>query len=330
MEDRLTITDVAQSLKVTPRTIMRWEKTGKIKKTRRDWRGWRVYTKEDLVAIRDFHQGTYEYKEEGKMFRNTIIALMIIVHALTASPLLHADMTGNVVTSNETQGIRETDKSVEIMLDEMPVVNTLQATIKEADKYTLGPNDVISIEVRRHPEFTGKYAINSEGKIGYKYVGDILVSGLTKNEVKERISEVLSDFLINPEVDVQILAYLSKVIYVVGDVGRPGKFYMKGDTIMAREALIQAGLPTQAASLNSCRLITPGRKGKDNYRKINAQKLLYEGDLRQNLVMNPGDVLFVPATFIAKVIRVVSPVTELVTTTAGSVAQGAAMSAIAL
>ena len=40
MNGRLTITEVAKYIGVTPRTIMRWEKMGKIKRSRRDWRGW--------------------------------------------------------------------------------------------------------------------------------------------------------------------------------------------------------------------------------------------------------------------------------------------------
>ncbi len=327
MEDRLTITDAAQYLNVTPRTIMRWEKTGKIKKTKRDWRGWRFYTKEDLAEIKTFYEGTYEYKAEGRVLRNSAIALLIIAQILLSGTApLYADMQGSV----ETPGIRESEKSVDIVLDELPAVNTPNVSVKEALKYTLGPDDVVAIEVRRHPEFSGNYAVNSEGKIGYKYVGDIVVNGLTKNELRDRLTEVLSEFLLKPEVDVQIVAYLSKVIYVVGDVGMPGKFYMKGDTILTREALIQAGLPTQAASLRDCRLITPDMQTNGGYRKIDAYKLLYEGDLQQNLVMKPGDVLYVPATFIAKVIRVVSPVTNFVGQTAGSVAQGAAVSAVAL
>jgi excisionase family DNA binding protein len=53
MKDRLTITEIAKSLGITPRTIMRWEKAGKIKKSKRDWRGWRFYHKDDLDSIKE-------------------------------------------------------------------------------------------------------------------------------------------------------------------------------------------------------------------------------------------------------------------------------------
>ena len=338
MNGRLTITNVAKTLGVTPRTIMRWEKAGKIRKSKRDWRGWRFYSKEDMEEIRTFLESAYEFNGFEKSAINTAKDLLIILISLTCltysyiigSPAAYAVSPENFAKAATTPGIAETPSSIDIVLDDLPAVTAPEAGTKEAVKYTLGPNDVIAIEVRRHPEFSGEYRVNSEGKIEYKYIGDIVVSGFTKKELKDRLTEIFSEFIISPEVDVQIVAYLSKVFYVVGEVGRPGKFYMRGDTITVREALVQAGLPRTTAEMGTCRLITPDNYGKDNYEKVNVTKLLYEGDLRQNKIMHPGDVFYVPATFLVKVIRVISPVTDLVSQTAGSAAQGAAAAALAL
>ncbi|MBF0217271.1 MAG: polysaccharide biosynthesis/export family protein [Candidatus Omnitrophica bacterium] len=332
MNDRLTIADVAESLKVTPRTIMRWEKTEKIKRSKRDWRGWRFYSREDLDEIRKFYEGTYESGRDskaanGNIFRNKFLMAVILANMCFYGPISMDAATTNFAAN---RGVKEAPGMVDIVLADLPAVNTPQTAVSESLKYTLGANDVVSIEVRRHPEFEGQYQVNSEGKIGYKYVGDIIVAGLTKNQLKDRLTEVLSAYLVNPEVDVQIVAYLSKVVYVVGDVMNPGKFYMRGDTILVREALVQAGLPTQAASLHKCRLITPDQLGENNFQLVDVHKLLYEGDLKYNMVMKPGDVLYVPATLIASVIRVISPVTNVVSQASGSAVQGAAVAAMAL
>ncbi|MBN2120533.1 MAG: MerR family transcriptional regulator [Candidatus Omnitrophica bacterium] len=53
---KLTITQVARKLGVVPKTIMRWEKAGKIKKAKRDWRGWRVYDPQQLAEIKSFFE----------------------------------------------------------------------------------------------------------------------------------------------------------------------------------------------------------------------------------------------------------------------------------
>ncbi len=58
-ESRMTITEIAKSIGVVPRTILRWEDSGKIKKAKRDWRGWRVYSEEDLGILQSFHDSIH-------------------------------------------------------------------------------------------------------------------------------------------------------------------------------------------------------------------------------------------------------------------------------
>lgn len=333
MDGRLSITEVAKFIGVTPRTIMRWEKSGKIKRSKRDWRGWRFYHKDDLEEIRKFYESSYEFYDRnggGKtIMAITKAALIVILMASSALPIIcSASFAEPDIAKNDA--ITETKTTVDINLDNLPVVVTPPTAVDESVKYTLGPDDIIQIEVRRHPEFSGQYTANSEGKIEYKFIGDIVVNGLTKNQLKERLSQILSEYIIEPEIDVTILAYLSKVFYVVGEVNRPGKFYMRGNIITVREALVQAGLPTQGAAMRRCRLITPDNKGKNNYTDVNVYKLLYEGDLKCNHEMEPGDVLYVPSTVIAKIIHVISPVTSIARDAAGTAATGAAVATAAL
>ena len=179
---------------------------------------------------------------------------------------------------------------------------------QEPLKYTLGPDDVIQIEVRRHPEFSGEYTINSEGKIQYKFIGDIPLAGLNKTEAKEKIKTILSKYIIDPDLDITISLYRSKVIYIVGEVGAPGKYYMRADAISLREAVVQAGLPTLAAAMRRTTLVHPDTKGKPKTETVDLYKLIYEGKLELDKEMLPGDVLYVPATMFAKVMRVVNPV----------------------
>lgn len=60
---RLTITDIAARLGVTAKTIIRWEKAGKVSRPKRDWRGWRIYDKEDLRKLKNFKESIF-YVEE--------------------------------------------------------------------------------------------------------------------------------------------------------------------------------------------------------------------------------------------------------------------------
>lgn len=179
-------------------------------------------------------------------------------------------------------------------------------------KYTLGPDDTVEIIALRHPEFSGIYSIDQEGKIQYKFVGDIDVNGLTKLQLEQKIKEILSNFLITPEVNVTITDYKSKVIYILGEVGTPGKYYIRSEAIPVREAVFQAGLPTVSAAMRKCQIITPDKNGHAKIKKVDLYSLLYIGNLKKNLEMKPGDVLYVPSTVMAKIIRVINPVASTV------------------
>ena len=59
-KERLTITKVAEKVGVTVKTLIRWEKAGRIKKARRDWKGWRSYSEEELSDIEKITNSVYE------------------------------------------------------------------------------------------------------------------------------------------------------------------------------------------------------------------------------------------------------------------------------
>jgi len=207
--------------------------------------------------------------------------------------------------------------------DEFAAKNTvyLPKFAKESSNYTLGKEDIIEVTILRHPEVSGQFIINSEGNIQYEFIGDIKIEGLKKDEVKAVLTEHLSEYIISPEVTIQIVGYNSKIVYIIGEVGRPGKIYMRGDTITVREALVLAGLPRLTGKVAKSRLFTPSDDGKTNSKIVNVHKLLYEGDLRENLIMNPGDTLYIPPTMMTKAMRVIQPVAAPINT-AGSVYPG--------
>lgn len=56
---KMTITELAARIGVVSKTIIRWEKAGKITRAKKDWRGWRVYTNRDFQEIKRFHDSLY-------------------------------------------------------------------------------------------------------------------------------------------------------------------------------------------------------------------------------------------------------------------------------
>jgi protein involved in polysaccharide export with SLBB domain len=209
--------------------------------------------------------------------------------------------------------VTETKDTITIQLPDRAVRSTpINTGLFDPLKYTLGPDDQIEITIMRHPEFSGIYTIDQEGKLQYKFVGDMDVRGLTKGVLEQRIKDAISVYVNSPEVNITVIAYRSKVIYVLGEVGTPGKYYMRSETIPVREAIFEAGLPTVAAAMRKCRLITPSAAGKPKTKAVNLYAILYGGNLKKNIDMHPGEVLYVPSTVMAKVIRVINPVASTV------------------
>ncbi len=196
-------------------------------------------------------------------------------------------------------------------------------------KYTLGADDVIEINVMRHPEFSGDFIVNQESKIQFKFIGDLDVNGLTKKQVEEKIVNALSGFIKNPEVNVTIKEYKSKYILVIGEVGTPGRYYIRAEEIPVRDAIVAAGLPLQSAAMRKAQIITPGPRGRKQVKKVNLYELLYAGDLSENVKMRPGEILYVPSTIMAKVVRVINPVASTIgVASSGPTQAGSAKTAV--
>jgi len=265
-----------------------------------------------------------------KTFRCFFIRLGLTAWmVILAASLAHAQNFSGIVpvepssAAGSYSGQEDSFSSVSLVEVEALGGSSLQGQDKllnfseESSNYTLGKEDVLDVFVLRHPEVSGLYVINNEGKIQYEFIGDITIEGLKKGEVKALLVEQLSEYIISPNVTIKIVGYNSKIVYVVGEVGNPGKIFMRGDTITVREALVQAGLPLLSAKLAQSRLITPSDSGRVEKKTVNVHKLLYEGDLRENLVMKPGDTLYIPPTFMAKAMRVIQPIAQPLNT-AGS------------
>ena len=168
--------------------------------------------------------------------------------------------------------------------------------------YTLGKDDVIEIMVRRHPEFSGTFPVGPNGKIQYPFIGDIQLSGFTKAKAVAKLNQILSKYIANPELDITISEYNSKVVYVVGSIARPGRYSMRSEFMPVRDAVIAAGLPREnIASLRRAIIIRPIENGKTITRKVNLLSLLYDGNLKLNYYLRSGDIVYLPSTALYKI-----------------------------
>jgi len=167
--------------------------------------------------------------------------------------------------------------------------------------YRLGVGDRITIIVRHHPEFSGEVMVEPDGMITIPLTGDTApAEGLTKRELAQAITEVISYYVESPRVAVTISSFESKFYYVVGMVGRPGKYPLGNRDIHVKDAIIQAGLTIRGASTKKIHVITPSKTGNPTFEVANLNEILYKGNLTTDVVIQPGQIIVVPSNFFTK------------------------------
>lgn len=112
---------------------------------------------------------------------------------------------------------------------------------RSADAYMIGADDVLAVSVFGHDDLTKTVKVSPDGLINYPLIGNVRASGRSVDEVAEEIrSKLGTDFLVEPHVTVSIWEYLSQWVNVVGEVLKPGRYYMTGPTTLI-DAISQAG-----------------------------------------------------------------------------------------
>jgi polysaccharide export outer membrane protein len=157
--------------------------------------------------------------------------------------------------------------------------------------YRLGPEDQLRISVWDNKELTLDLVVRPDGKISMPLLQDVPAEGLTAAQLAANIQEKLSAFIVNPEVTVIVLQVNAPKYYIIGYVGRPGTYPLRGDTSVL-QALALAGGLTQYASPRRIKLIRATR-GKQEVRKINYYNLIDDGG-KGNYLLKSGDTIVVP------------------------------------
>ncbi len=178
-----------------------------------------------------------------------------------------------------------------------------------AKTYILQPPDRIEVRCSKVPEIDRQpQQIRPDGMISFEGLGEIEAAGRTVEEVANAIrARVLELYRIEGTrpVDIVILTYQSKFYYVLGEVYLPGqKEYTGRDSVLS--ALAQAQLNPMAWK-QRIQVIRPS--SDPNIRpkifEINYNKLVAHGDTSQNVLLQEGDVIYVPPTFLAGIAQVI-------------------------
>jgi len=186
-------------------------------------------------------------------------------------------------------------------LTSVPLTNQFNPLwLKESDEFfTLGPGDVLEVEIIGEATSRSSPIVGPDGKIYYYLLPGLNVWGLTIPQTRSLLENELAKYVGSPQVSVNLRTAGSKKIWMLGRFNKPGIYSMVAPMTVL-EAVALAGGTSRSASpvateeladLHHSFLVRGGK-----YIPVDFEKLLSEGDMSQNIYLQPDDFIYVPSS----------------------------------
>jgi protein involved in polysaccharide export with SLBB domain len=185
--------------------------------------------------------------------------------------------------------------------DLVPEENSVYTTVYSGKpEYKIGAGDVLEITLWQGVSAEKEEVlVRPDGRISFGFVEDLPVDGLTVSRLDEQLTEVLKTYLKQPRLDVIVKAYNSKFVSLTGAIGSgirtaaagvgTGQYPLTGK-VRLLEMVARAGGPTLNANLQAVQV----RHKDGRTASIDLYRALYLGDFSQDIVLDDGDVVFIP------------------------------------
>jgi polysaccharide export outer membrane protein len=162
--------------------------------------------------------------------------------------------------------------------------------------YVIGLQDLLEVTVFGVDELDKIVRVSDDGTISLPLLGRLDVVGLTKSDLQDLIARHLAEgsFVKNPQVSVFVIEYESKKIAVTGAVRQPGAYEMLGRKTLL-EMISRAGGLIERDVASEIVVFRRLDDGTTNRIAIDLRKLVYDADPSLNLVVEPSDIIYVPA-----------------------------------
>jgi len=211
---------------------------------------------------------------------------------------------GGFPVSARAQTIRQIPSTKSVIGPQYVRENAVFATIDGKPQYKIGPGDVLELTLWQGTKKTREeITVRSDGRISFAFIEDLYVSGLTTPQLDKLLRRDLKAFIKKPRIDVVVKRYNSKFVTLTGAIqtvalGRqsgPGRYALTGKVSLL-EMINIAGGPTNDANLNRVRV----RRKNGRTFIVDLFKVIIQGDVSQDIILDDGDLVIVPSTVTAK------------------------------
>jgi polysaccharide export outer membrane protein len=176
-------------------------------------------------------------------------------------------------------------------------------------RYLLRPGDVFDLQFEFSPEYNQSVTVQPDGFVTLRGVGDIHVAGKTVPELTATLKQAYGKFLAQPVISVVLKDFEKPYFIANGQVEKPGKYELRGDTTVTEGLAIAGGLNNSA---KNSQVLLFRRVSQEwvEAREIDVKNMLNGKNLNEDVHLKPGDMIFVPKSRWSKV-RQFIPYTSL-------------------
>jgi len=159
-------------------------------------------------------------------------------------------------------------------------------------EYRIGAGDKLEISVFGHEDLNKVVEVRGDGTINYPLIGSLEVAGKTVTQVDEQITGLLGkDFLVDPQVSVDVREYQSQWVTIIGEVRTPGRYVLKRNMRLI-DLLAEAAGATKEAGME---ILVTRREDQDGHQPrqivINRDRLMSRDNQDANLILEHGDIV---------------------------------------
>jgi polysaccharide export outer membrane protein len=171
--------------------------------------------------------------------------------------------------------------------------NGIASSKPHDQRFIIGNDDVLSINVWKEPDLTRAIPVRSDGRISLPLVGEMEAAGRTPLQLERDITEKLKNFITAPEVSVIVQQVNSRKYNVLGEVTKPGSYPLTTTTTIM-DAIAAAGGFRDFAKKTGVYVLRKGPNGQEGRLKFNYKDFIKGKDSRQNIQLEPNDTVIVP------------------------------------
>jgi polysaccharide export outer membrane protein len=168
------------------------------------------------------------------------------------------------------------------------------------DQYVIGSGDSLSIFVYRNPDLSdGGVSVRPDGRISTPLIEDIMAAGKTPTQLAREIEERLKKYIQDPNVTVIVRSFIGpfdRQIRVLGEATDPSAIPYRDHMTLLDVMIATKGLTKYAAG-NRAEIVRRDPDGKTTSIRVKLSDLIKDGDITQNIEMQPGDTLIIPQSW---------------------------------